>query len=385
MRDICVPTCCAAQNFAGSGHVSPRCRMGVGANGARCAACDDASALGLVPEMHSAISADPGQGRAAVMQLLGYGSIFLIAVWGASSSRGATFMLYSIAVFSAALAGFGVFAFATGQNFILGEDASRGVVQATFINRNNYATYAVFGALANMAAYLQFSEHRDENLRGRIEGFFKGGWLFVLGAILCAGAVSLTQSRGGGVAGLVGIAVFLLAWRRKGRDWDPVMLGAVAVFLVFLAVTSATGLVERVLSTDDTEGRFVVYPAVVSAILDRPVAGHGLGAFHDAFRAYLPFEAASGEWVMAHNTYLEAAFGFGVPAAFLFFAAQAWIFWQIRQGTLHRRRNRAFSCFALGMFCCGGLSRAFRLQFANSCCCGPLFGHCGSGVCTKFQ
>ena len=137
------------------------------------------------------------------------------------------------------------------------------------------------------------------------------------------------------------------------------MLVLLCGILLFISLTSATGLLERMIATDATDGRFKIYPAIISAILDRPFLGHGLGSFHDAFRAYVPPEAAFGEWARAHSTYLELAFGLGLPAAALFLLSQALIICQVWRGTRRRSENRAFSCFAFG--CCA--TAAFHSVF----------------------
>lgn len=302
----------------------------------------------LVPEVAPAISADPGQGRHAVMRLLCYACIFVMMVWTCTSSTRAGLVLKIIALFSSALAAYGLYAFLTGSNVILDDWAQRGVVQASFVNRNSYATYAAFGVLANIAAYLFVTENSNTGLRSRLEAFFGGGWMFGLGVLLCLGALSLTQSRAGGGAALVGLAVFLVAWRGGKTRWDPVMLGLIGAVLTFIGATSATGLMERLLATDASGGRFVVYPAMIEGILDRPFVGHGLGAFHEAFRPYIPLEGAVGEWVRAHSTYLEVAFGLGIPAALAFFLGQGLLIWRIWRGSVERRSNRVFACFALG-------------------------------------
>ena len=302
----------------------------------------------FVPDATAYISADPGQGRHAMMRLLCYVLIFLATLWACRKTGRASLVLRIVAVYSTGLALFGLYAFATGENFILGEDANRAIVQASFINRNSYATYAAFGVLANLAVYFQYAPQESDSLRGRLERFFAGSWIFALGALICIGALSLTQSRAGAGAGLIGLLVFLIAWRGKGRRWDLVMLVLLCGILLFISLTSATGLLERMIATDATDGRFKIYPAIISAILDRPFLGHGLGSFHDAFRAYVPPAAAFGEWARAHSTYLELAFGLGLPAAALFLLSQALIICQVWRGTRRRSENRAFSCFAFG-------------------------------------
>lgn len=313
----------------------------------------------LVPDAMPAISADPGQGRHAVMRLLCYACVFVIVLCTCTRSARAVRVLKAIAVFSNALAAYGLYAFLSGTNAILGEMAHHGMVQASFVNRNSYATYAAFGVLANIAVFLHVSARIHPGLRPRLEAFFAGAWIYALGVLLCLGALTLTGSRAGNAAALVGLAVFLVAWRAGNERRDLVMLGLIGAVLIFVGATSATGLLERMVSLDGADGRFIVYPAVIDGILDRPLLGHGLGAFHEAFRPFIPLEAAFGEWVRAHNTYLELTFGLGLPAALAFFLAQGILVARIWRGTIERRRNRVFSCFALGCVATAAVHSAF--------------------------
>ena len=307
------------------------------------------------PDVGGRISADPGQGSQVLMRYLCYAMIFWIAFRSAISADRAGAILKTFALFSTALAIFGFYTLAIGQNPVTGKEEAVKVITATFVNRNSYATYAAFGVLANIAAYLHVTssanlneDHWRSHLRDMLERFFSGAWIYALGTLLCLGALSLTQSRAGGVACLVGLLVFVASWRGKGRQWNPLLLLVVAAVVGFVILTSATGMTNRILATGAENGRFLIYPEVVNAIMDRPLLGHGLGSFHDVFRQYVPAEAAVGEWVRAHNSFLENAFEFGLPAAGAFYLCLLLITLHIRAGTIKRSRNRAYSCFALG-------------------------------------
>lgn len=311
------------------------------------------------------ISADPGQGHQVLMRYLCYVMVFWVAFRSAIIPVRAGMMLKTIALFSSALAVYGLYALASGQNPVLGTEGAK-VLSATFVNRNSYATYAAFGALANIAAYLHIvsgtraNDDRWQNfLRDMLERFFDGAWIYALGALVCMGALSLTMSRAGGLAALIGLLVFVASWRGKGRRWNPWLLLVMIAVVGFIILTSATGMTNRILATGSENGRFLIYPEVVEAIRDRPLLGHGLGSFHDVFRQYVPAETAVGEWVRAHNTYLENTFELGVPAAAAFYLALLLLTLRIRRATVIRNRNRAFSCFALGCIATAGAHSVF--------------------------
>ena len=307
-----------------------------------------------VPDAPSRIGADPGEGQHVLMRLIAYGMVFWIALRTAIRDDRAAWMLRAIALFCTGMAVYGIYAFFTGQNPILGAELTFATVQGTFVNRNSFATYAAFGMLANIAVAMDMgggggraSGDVRRRVRDMLELFFGGAWLYGIGAVLCIGALSLTQSRAGGVAGIVGLAVFLGAWRGRGRRLDPILLTTLGAVLVFVALTSATGLAERLFATEAEATRFHVYPAILSGIADRPLLGHGIGSFWEAFRPYLPQEVAVGEWVRAHNSYLENLFEMGIPAALGFYLALALVLVRIWKGTVRRRSDRAFPCFAL--------------------------------------
>ena len=279
--------------------------------------------LSGVSEVGPAISADPIATLHGVLRLSGYGALFVLIVFAARDEDRALAMLRVVALFSAGLAVYGLYCRFVGVNPLLGEEAGRGgALSASFVNRNHYATFAAFGVIANLAAVMvavaagQAGAGRRQNLRSLLEGFAGGGWIYVLGFMLCLGAVVLTMSRGGGAALLVGLTTFALLYRRR-RDWGSLVLMVLLVgILALVALTISEGLMARLLTTSEEGLRFVVYPEVLDQALERPWLGHGLGAFHEVFRAHVPLEAArAGEWNFAHNTWLENLHDLGAPAA----------------------------------------------------------------------
>ena len=313
------------------------------------------------PAPRAVVSADPEQGRHVVLRLLTYAMVFWIALRAAGEMQRASRLLGGFALFSTCLAAFGLYAFATGNNPILGEAASP-VVSASFVNRNNYATFAVFGALANLAVFLRASNSaelgRANPIIGFIEGFFAGAWLWLLGFILCIGAVLLTQSRAGVVTALIGVTVFVTAQRRRNSMSSFGPLGVILLVVLFLIVTASAGVLERFV-TASGDPRFTIYPAIVEAIMDRPWLGHGLGSFHDVFRIYVPLESAFGAWDLAHNSYLENAFEFGLPAAALFYLALILLGLRLLRGLSRRQRARNMLAFVFACYCAAAFHALF--------------------------
>lgn len=315
---------------------------------------------GAVPR----IGADPGQGQHMVLRLAMYGMVGWIILASALNNTRAWSYVRAIALFSTALAAFGLYAALTGVNPILGTEGGRStVVSATFVNRNSYATYAAFGLFANVVVYLkQAGRGRSEDsrvaLRNFLENFFKGAWIYALGALLCGAAIALTASRAGGIAALLGLVVLLLAMgKRKGNG--PMLLGVMVVIMGFVTFALSSDTLNRFLMTSDENGRFTVFPVVYERIFDRPVLGQGIGAFHETFRAHIPAEAAVAEWDMAHNSYLENFYELGIPAAALLYLVLAGILIRCIAGVRTREEDLGLPGLALACIVTGGVHAMF--------------------------
>lgn len=308
----------------------------------------------IVESSRAAISADPIRGHHHVMRLLCYAMVFWIGMRAAEDPYRAYTIIKVIAFFSTLLAAYGFYALMTQNNIILAEQDNGRQLVATFVNRNSYATYAMIGLLANLICYLQFLENdmygsSRSQLRNFLENFFGGTWKYAVGILLCLGAIAMTQSRAGAMAAVIALMSFFIVYRVKGKATNWLMLCIFAALFGFVAIALTSGLMERLLVASEENLRFVIYPHVVEGTLDRPLLGHGLGSFLDAFRPYLPPDAASGEWDMAHNAFLENYFELGLPAATIFYLALALIGWRIWRGTRERSRDRGFACMAFAM------------------------------------
>lgn len=334
------------------------------------------------------LSADPAQGLHVLLRLSAYAMVFWIAVRSAAGKDNALRYLKAFALVSMALAGFGIYAAVSGQNPILGPLASD-TVSASFVNRNNYATFAGFGLVVCLGLLLRAVAHdqsgRKSALAGVLQGLVSGGWLWLAGATLCAGALMLSLSRGGAAAAIVGVFVLLGTRVQRGNRAALVPVAVVAALVLAVLLSASTGTLNRVLATSDEEGRFAVFPAIVTAIAERPLLGNGLGAFHTAFRAWVPPEAAVGEWDMAHNSYLENAFEMGLPAAVIFYAALALLGWQLLRGLKERRRHRTAVAVALACFFLAGFHAAFDFSLQIPALAGVFAWILGIGYAQSFR
>lgn len=320
---------------------------------------------GAVPR----ISADPGSGPHVSLRLAAYAMIAWIFAAAALNSRRAWKLVRAIALFSSALAVFGLAATLTNNNPILGDDIHVGYVTAGFRNRNSYATYAAFGLMANLVAYMDKTRHIPPAanfagaVRNRLESFFEGAWLYLMGVILCAVAIALTGSRGGAAATLAGalVLVGLLARRGKGGWTLWAGAGGLTVFVIAMFGSETIG---RLIDPRVEEQRFRIYAEVLDQIAARPLLGHGAGAFRDSFRPHVPLEAGVADWTMAHSSYLENFHEFGIPAAIAFYLAIALVVMRLIKGVRRRRGDTMLPAFALACVVTGGSHAAidFSLQ-----------------------
>lgn len=314
-------------------------------------------------EASGMISADPIAGRNSALKLTGFAALFWIAARAATSGQTAVAMMRAIGLFIALVSAFGLFAYASGNNPLISDPA--GPLTATFVNRNSFATYAAFGVVINIALLLQVqkggaeSEDRRQALRRFVEAFTSSGWLFTIALLLCATALIASQSRGGAIAVAFGIAVlFALDYARSHRG-GRATLALVGLSLVFVLAISASGLFGRLVAAPAEESRFRVYGALVEGIEIRPLLGHGLGAFNDAFRAFVPLAQANAEWGAAHNTYLELAFELGLPATILLCLALILIGLQVAYGALTRQRHSVVPLAGIGCASAAALHSVF--------------------------
>ena len=311
------------------------------------------------------ISGDPSEGRHFVLRLTTYGLIaWMIAASALKPARAWSFVK-AIAIFSTVLAGYGLYAALTGMNPILGlDDGTPRVVSATFVNRNSYATYGAFGLFANLAVLLNQSGRAPGGdgraaLRNFLEGFFSSTWIFALGGLLCAAAIALSASRGGGLSALVGAVVLLIAARGKGGGRNFGLWFALIGIIGFTVFVMSSNTLDRFLMANDEEGRFGIFPLIYAQIFERPWLGHGLGAFHDTFRPFVPIDFAQKEWSMAHNSYLENSYELGIPAASVFYLVFALVGLRILRGVRVRKMDHELPSFALACMVTGGVHAMF--------------------------
>jgi O-antigen ligase len=151
--------------------------------------------------------------------------------------------------------------------------------------------------------------------------------MLVGSALICAGGVFLTLSRGG----LVALAVALVAavvvagrWRAQALVLSLCVAAGVGFWFNFVA---SDDQVERVTHIEGGTGRADLWNIGVRMVEDKPVTGVGLGNFQTASVHYLlePGVIERDEFIVdqpkvAHNTYLHVVAELGVIGGVMFLA-----------------------------------------------------------------
>lgn len=185
---------------------------------------------------------------------------------------------------------------------------------AVFITPNTFATAINLILLPLVALTLI----RDGSRRA----YFLALWMF-------AGLLA-TESRGGWLAGLAGLA--FIAWylgvprTREGREpWLRMIAGLLWVFIAFLAamrlmpligLATPTGLADTFAETILTRGasyRIDIAMVALGQIADWPLAGAGANMFRNLYEMKKPAEQDIGAtFLFVHNDYLQIWLEFGL-------------------------------------------------------------------------
>ncbi|MEM8731893.1 MAG: O-antigen ligase family protein [Pseudomonadota bacterium] len=313
---------------------------------------------GLSP---GSIAVDPEASWHGALRLLSYAALFWIAVQSGRDARRAENMLKGLALWSSALGLFGIVAFLTGWNPILGENRANSVT-ASFVGPNTYALYAGMGLFCCLALILLAVARTQDGperswrfARDLMEHLMQGGWLVWLGVAILAGTVFYTGSRAGTASVLVGLGVLIFCAQGQGRLRAVLMLAF--ALPIGIALLGAGTLLQELANTNlDQEGlRPEVYTRTWQAIQSAPWLGYGLGGYQEAFRTFMTPDIARREFDLTHNSYLQNMFELGVPAAMALYLALAWISAQIWAGFARRQRRRAFPALGVAVLVAAGL------------------------------
>lgn len=304
------------------------------------------------------ISLNPFASANSVMKLMAYGGIFWLAMMlcrsGTRSLRG--IQLVAGAGFVYAIYGIVVFVFGFETVIFTEKKYYIGDLTSTFINRNNYATYAglglvcAFSMIVKAVGELQMAHGGRSVLRKTIEDLLRNQLPYVVMVLVLLMALLQTHSRMGLLSTAVGLVAIL------GCGWASGLLPRKSL-LILLAAFLAMGGVAFLVSGDVTLGRILdtlnfdripIFRLAIVAIADAPWLGTGYGTFGEVFRIYRDTTLTQPvDYDLAHNTYLELVLELGLPAAALLICSILSIVLICIAGVRTRRRNVIFPCIAV--------------------------------------
>ena len=197
-------------------------------------------------------------------------------------------------------------------------------------------------------------------------------------AALLAAAVVGTGSRGGTLAVLTGVLVFVLGLRGTRKI---VMLGAAGVGGLLLwnfATADFRSKMESLFRGEEdynaTEytGRKQIWARAAIYIKADPILVVGIGNFPVAEGEYLASKGNRGKWSATHNSYLQATAELGIPGGILFTSVlllavvRAFPYWRLRgKGPSALSRHRPELLASIGAFAVSSffLSHAYYFVF----------------------
>ena len=320
-----------------------------------------ASAL-LGETLPGRISVNPGETSLGLLRLATAAAVFLLAVQIACDRAWAKRIVGAVAIAAALQAVFALWLAAVGPDtagLVLPKSLfkleQRGGLTGTFYNRSHFAVYMAFGLVCawgllsrDLRASLVdhgFNDRRD--LIANIVGVGRSLARYSVLLMPLTLGVLLANSRAGVLLALS--AVLVMVFFEKGQSSRGKLLRRVALGIAIAGAVLALGARGELVGSriagstveNTAEARLATAAITLKAIAARPVLGYGYGSFASVFPQFrddtLPL---SGRWAEAHNSYLEALLGLGIPMALLLLFGFAWILGVCLRGVARRRRDR---------------------------------------------
>lgn len=311
------------------------------------------------------ISINPEATLTALMRLCSYAAIFWTSYrLNASSDRARKSVKLLVAIVGA-YSLYGIVIFLLGNDTILlwRKWAYEDSLTSTFVNRNNYATFAGLGLLCVYSAFYLVLKNiltRRRSTKDQIVLFIETvstREIWLTSATICiAVSLILTASRAGILVSLLGLVLFQLLVIKFRVRLDPrtllfagIFVGLSAALMTFFGNQAAYRYSQ--LSLEKTT-RDAIFSTTASAIHAAPWTGTGFGTFPDVIDAYqVDGFSTRVEWDKAHNTYLENALELGIPAMIALNLSIGWLAFLALRGVWQRRRYRVYPALGVAATC----------------------------------
>jgi O-antigen ligase len=308
------------------------------------------------PLIAGSVSIDPEMTFNAILRLLTYGGVFLLAAQlGRNRDRARAGLLAVIlAQLGYAVYGLGVHFSGTERILWFAKWAYIGDLTSTFVNRNAYAAYAGMGMVCCVGLFTNALRHLSPR-RGRMfdmaETILIRAVPYLMAAMVIGVALLLSRSRAAsvatGVALLVMIICALFAHLVRLRAAAVIALAVLAIGFSSLLL-GGEGVAQRFGDGVTDRTREDIYRLGWAAIHDAPMTGHGFGAFEPAFRIYRDSSLTGDSIIdLAHNVHLEMVMDLGLLGAGLLYLSFAAILVVCAWGLRSRQRDQIYPVVAL--------------------------------------
>jgi O-antigen ligase len=275
------------------------------------------------------ISIDPGTTLQALALCAGLALLALAAAPALARERPALFAVAAVAAAGAALAAYAILARARFGSLLYGRFAVPTVAPfGPFVSKNHFAGWSVMAALLTAGLALGLAEAARRRGRDWTTDSRAGAVMLAFAATLAMALATLASASRGGVMALAAGAATLVALRLLRAGRSPKRLIPLGIGIALVA--SLVGLVpresqERIATLSGASFRLETWQGALRLWSASPLAGHGLGAFHDA---YPRFKHGYGFVRVEHseNDYLETLAETGVVGLGLALAGLASLF-----------------------------------------------------------
>lgn len=308
------------------------------------------------PAIAGSVSIDPEMTFNAILRLLTYGGIFLLAAQLGRNRARAHAGLMAVILAQLGYAAYGLLLHFSGVERILWFEkwAYVGDLTGTFVNRNAYAAYAGMGMVCCIALFINGLKHMSLR-RGRmfdtVESILIRAVPYLMAAMVIGVALLLSRSRAAtAVTGLALLVMILCAlWAHLVRLRTAIACAFAVLITGFSALLlGGEGVAQRFSDGITDRTREEIYRLALTAVEDSPLAGHGLGAFEPAFRIYRNSSLSADPIIdLAHNVHLETLMDMGMIGAGLLYLSFAAILVICAWGLRNRHRDQIYPIVAL--------------------------------------
>lgn len=281
----------------------------------------------LVPT-DGAISLAPRMTLTALAWTAPLAIVLVASRLGMSSQQGPFAMKLMLAVICLVAAfGLAVEANDLGSVGVAAKEYYQGWVTGTFVSRNTAAAFFAIGIVLALALSLEDGKSRRPDSRLTL---LRAAWAWaesrrgfygLLAAFLWFTTI-MTGSRGGVLAATAGIGLILLLALMKSAGLRRVAMWLWPLPLAGMGLAIFVLLERADTAASSNVSRISLYREAIAAITDRPLLGHGAGAYEALQPLYHSATTPSDAlWNHAHSVVLELMAGMGLPAALPLIAA----------------------------------------------------------------